>query len=48
VIGTAGETEVSLLRIISLCANESVIGTAGIKAIINKQKNTLIGNFLND
>ncbi len=45
--GIEGETEVSLLGIISLCANESVIGTAGIKATTNKQKITLIGNFLN-
>jgi len=45
--GIDGETDVSLLGITCLCANESVIGTAGINAIINKQKNTLIGNFLN-
>ena len=44
--GVGAGTDVSLLGI-CLWANESVIGTAGIKEITNKQKNTLIGNFLN-
>ena len=44
--GVGAETDASLLGI-CLSANESVTGTAGIKAITNKQKNTLIGNFFN-